>query len=162
MRQVQGWPQCFKRRLMPSAETFPSSLRAKGAALFTCSHWLNNFIIARTPRVRKGEFLVDQQKGLITPPLVQNTGQCSRLCLALIWSGSLVTYLFRIRSLRIFLGGRCFACCHLSGLSFSSQKRADARLNRRITSFETPPAKLKRLDDKQSKASWCAGKVLLD
>jgi hypothetical protein len=90
---------------MPSAETFPSSLRAKGAALSTCSHWLNNFIIARAPRVRKGEFLVDQQKGLITLPLVQNTGQCSRLCLALIWSGSLVTYLFRIRSLRIFLGG---------------------------------------------------------
>jgi hypothetical protein len=46
---------------------------------------------------------------------------------------------------------RCFACCHLFGLSFSSQKRADKCLNRWITSFETPPAKLKRLDDKQSK-----------
>ncbi|MCJ1362720.1 hypothetical protein MMC16_001826 [Acarospora aff. strigata] len=41
---------------MPS-EIFPSSLRAKGVALSTCSNWLNNFII-----------------GLITPPLVQNTG----------------------------------------------------------------------------------------
>lgn len=39
------------------AEVFPSSLRAKGVALSTCSNWLNNFII-----------------GLITPPLVQNTG----------------------------------------------------------------------------------------
>ncbi|KAM3086590.1 proliferating cell nuclear antigen [Clarireedia jacksonii] len=41
---------------MPS-EIFRSSLRAKGVALSTCSNWLNNFII-----------------GLITPPLVQNTG----------------------------------------------------------------------------------------
>lgn len=41
---------------MPS-EIFPSSLRAKGVALSTCSNWLNNFII-----------------GLITPPLVQGTG----------------------------------------------------------------------------------------
>ena len=39
------------------AEIFPSSLRAKGVALSTCSNWLNNFIV-----------------GLITPPLVQNTG----------------------------------------------------------------------------------------
>lgn len=39
------------------AEIFPSTLRAKGVALSTCSNWLNNFII-----------------GLITPPLVQNTG----------------------------------------------------------------------------------------
>jgi len=39
------------------AEIFPSSLRAKGVALSTCSNWLNNFII-----------------GLITPPMVQNTG----------------------------------------------------------------------------------------
>lgn len=38
-------------------EIFPSSLRAKGVALSTCSNWLNNFII-----------------GLITPPLVENTG----------------------------------------------------------------------------------------
>ncbi|CCG80554.1 putative MFS monosaccharide transporter [Taphrina deformans PYCC 5710] len=41
---------------MPS-EVFPSSLRAKGVALSTCSNWLNNFII-----------------GLITPPLIENTG----------------------------------------------------------------------------------------
>ncbi|KAI9792005.1 MAG: hypothetical protein M1833_001289 [Piccolia ochrophora] len=41
---------------MPS-EIFPSSLRAKGVAISTCSNWFNNFII-----------------GLITPPLVQNTG----------------------------------------------------------------------------------------
>lgn len=41
---------------MPS-EIFPSSLRAKGVSLSTSSNWLNNFLI-----------------GLITPPLVQNTG----------------------------------------------------------------------------------------
>ncbi|CAI6089296.1 unnamed protein product [Clonostachys chloroleuca] len=41
---------------MPS-EVFPSSLRAKGVAISTCSNWINNFII-----------------GLITPPLVQQTG----------------------------------------------------------------------------------------
>ena len=41
---------------MPS-EIFPSSLRAKGVGLSTASNWFNNFII-----------------GLITPPLVQNTG----------------------------------------------------------------------------------------
>ena len=41
---------------MPS-EIFPSSVRAKGVALSTCSNWFNNFII-----------------GLITPPMVENTG----------------------------------------------------------------------------------------
>lgn len=41
---------------MPS-EIFPSSLRAKGVALSTCSNWFNNFII-----------------GLITPPLLQHAG----------------------------------------------------------------------------------------
>ncbi|OLN90320.1 putative glucose transporter rco-3-like protein 4 [Colletotrichum chlorophyti] len=41
---------------MPS-EVFPSSLRAKGVAISTCSNWINNFII-----------------GLVTPPLVQGTG----------------------------------------------------------------------------------------
>ncbi|WQF84389.1 Putative major facilitator, sugar transporter, major facilitator superfamily [Colletotrichum destructivum] len=41
---------------MPS-EVFPSSLRAKGVAISTCSNWINNFII-----------------GLITPPMVQETG----------------------------------------------------------------------------------------
>ncbi|POS70081.1 hypothetical protein DHEL01_v211526 [Diaporthe helianthi] len=41
---------------MPS-EVFPSSLRAKGVAIATCNNWLWNFII-----------------GLITPPLVQQTG----------------------------------------------------------------------------------------
>jgi MFS family permease len=39
------------------AEIFPSSLRAKGVGLSTASNWLNNFII-----------------GLITPPMVINTG----------------------------------------------------------------------------------------
>ncbi|BEI82216.1 hypothetical protein CcaverHIS002_0300840 [Cutaneotrichosporon cavernicola] len=39
------------------AEIFPSSRRAKGVALATCSNWFNNFII-----------------GLITPPLVKGTG----------------------------------------------------------------------------------------
>nr|CBS32700.1 hexose transporter [Colletotrichum graminicola] len=41
---------------MPS-EVFPSSLRAKGVAISTCSSRINNFII-----------------GLITPPMVQGTG----------------------------------------------------------------------------------------
>ncbi|KAK1468037.1 hypothetical protein CCUS01_06741 [Colletotrichum cuscutae] len=41
---------------LPS-EVFPSSLRAKGVAISTCSNWINNFII-----------------GLVTPPLVQGTG----------------------------------------------------------------------------------------
>ncbi|RSL59933.1 hypothetical protein CEP54_007056 [Fusarium duplospermum] len=41
---------------MPS-EVFPSSLRAKGVAISTCSNWTNNFVI-----------------GLITPPLVRETG----------------------------------------------------------------------------------------
>ena len=43
--------------LIPFPEIFPSSLRAKGVAISTCSNWLNNFII-----------------GLITPPLVEDTG----------------------------------------------------------------------------------------
>lgn len=30
------------------SEIFPSSLRAKGVALSTCSNWFNNFIIVRT------------------------------------------------------------------------------------------------------------------
>ena len=43
--------------------------------LSTCSNWLNNFIIVSLPifLVRWIEFTNDQQ-GLITPPLVQNTG----------------------------------------------------------------------------------------
>lgn len=39
------------------AEVFPSSLRAKGVAISTCTNWITNFCI-----------------GLLTPPLVQNTG----------------------------------------------------------------------------------------
>jgi MFS family permease len=31
------------------AEIFPSSLRAKGVALSTCSNWFNNFVIVRLP-----------------------------------------------------------------------------------------------------------------
>lgn len=56
------------------AEIFPASLRAKGVAYATMSNWLNNFIV-----------------GLITPPLVQNTGFgtyvffCAFCVLALIW-----------------------------------------------------------------------------
>lgn len=56
------------------AEIFPSSLRAKGMAYATMSNWFNNFVI-----------------GLITPPLVQNTGYgtyiffCTFCCLALVW-----------------------------------------------------------------------------
>ncbi|KAF4124297.1 Sugar (and other) transporter [Geosmithia morbida] len=59
---------------MPS-EIFPSSLRAKGVAISTCSNWLNNFII-----------------GLITPPLVQSTGFgayvffASFCLLSLVWT----------------------------------------------------------------------------
>lgn len=58
---------------MPS-EIFPSSLRAKGVAFATMSNWFNNFII-----------------GLITPPLIQNTGFgtyvffCVFCVLALVW-----------------------------------------------------------------------------
>ncbi|KAJ5815392.1 MFS monosaccharide transporter [Penicillium riverlandense] len=62
---------------MPS-EIFPSSLRAKGVALATCSNWLNNFII-----------------GLITPPLVENTNYGAYVFFAIfcILSG-VWTYLF--------------------------------------------------------------------
>ncbi|KAI1498380.1 general substrate transporter [Biscogniauxia marginata] len=58
---------------MPS-EIFPASLRAKGVAYSTMSNWINNFII-----------------GLITPPLVQNTGYgtfvffCCFCFLAMVW-----------------------------------------------------------------------------
>ncbi|TEA16375.1 putative glucose transporter rco-3 [Colletotrichum sidae] len=57
------------------AEVFPSSLRAKGVAISTCSNWINNFII-----------------GLVTPPLVQNTGYGAYIffavfcLLSLIWT----------------------------------------------------------------------------
>ena len=60
------------------AEIFPSSLRAKGVALSTCSNWFNNFII-----------------GLITPPLVQNTGYGAYVFFAVFCLLSLVwTYFF--------------------------------------------------------------------
>ncbi|KXL42933.1 hypothetical protein M433DRAFT_59012 [Acidomyces richmondensis BFW] len=63
---------------LPS-EIFPSSLRAKGVALSTCSNWFNNFII-----------------GLITPPLVENTGYGAYVffavfcLLSLIWTAIFV------------------------------------------------------------------------
>ncbi|OKL61010.1 hypothetical protein UA08_03585 [Talaromyces atroroseus] len=56
------------------AEVFPASLRAKGVAFGTMSNWFNNFII-----------------GLITPPLIQNTGYgayvffCVFCVLAIVW-----------------------------------------------------------------------------
>lgn len=53
------------------AEIFPSSLRAKGVGLSTASNWLNNFII-----------------GLITPPLVQNTGFGAYVFFAVFCAGS--------------------------------------------------------------------------
>jgi hypothetical protein len=55
---------------------FPSSLRAKGVALSTCSNWLNNFIIVsnQTRTLTQNQKLTVHIKGLITPPLVQNTG----------------------------------------------------------------------------------------
>ncbi|KAF2144680.1 uncharacterized protein K452DRAFT_266697 [Aplosporella prunicola CBS 121167] len=60
------------------AEIFPSSLRAKGVSLSTCSNWLNNFII-----------------GLITPPLVENTGYGAYTFFAVFCLLSLVwTYFF--------------------------------------------------------------------
>ena len=58
------------------SEIFPSSLRAKGIAVSTCSIWLNNFIIVSLVKhplaqvARSDAFL----QGLITPPLVINTG----------------------------------------------------------------------------------------
>jgi hypothetical protein len=62
---------------MPS-EIFPSSLRAKGVGLSTASNWLNNFII-----------------GLITPPLVQNTGFGAYVFFAVFCGFSLIwTYFF--------------------------------------------------------------------
>lgn len=59
-------------------EIFPSSLRAKGVALSTCSNWLNNFII-----------------GLITPPLIEDTGYGAYVFFAVfcVLSG-IWTYLF--------------------------------------------------------------------
>jgi sugar porter (SP) family MFS transporter len=60
--------------VMP-AEIFPSSLRAKGVGISTASNWFNNFII-----------------GLITPPLIQNTGFGTYVffavfsLLAVVWS----------------------------------------------------------------------------
>ncbi|KAH9220755.1 general substrate transporter [Leptodontidium sp. 2 PMI_412] len=60
------------------AEIFPSSLRAKGVAISTCSNWLNNFII-----------------GLVTPPLVQNTGFGAYVFFAVFCLGSFAwTYIF--------------------------------------------------------------------
>ena len=63
------------------AEIFPSSLRAKGVALSTCSNWLNNFIIVShlPPKsfitaCGNARRLNTCSQGLITPPLVQNTG----------------------------------------------------------------------------------------
>lgn len=61
---------------MPS-EVFPSSLRAKGVALSTCSNWLNNFII-----------------GLITPPLVENTGYGAYVFFAVFCLASFVWTFF--------------------------------------------------------------------
>lgn len=57
-------------------EIFPSSLRAKGVALSTCSNWLNNFII-----------------GLITPPLIQNTNYGTYIFFA-VWCFLCVIWTF--------------------------------------------------------------------
>lgn len=60
------------------AEIFPSSLRAKGVGLSTASNWLNNFII-----------------GLITPPMVINTGFGAYVFFAVFCGLSFVwTYFF--------------------------------------------------------------------
>lgn len=55
------------------AEIFPSSIRAKGVSFGTMSNWLNNFII-----------------GLITPPLIQNTGYGTYVFFCIFCVGSLV------------------------------------------------------------------------
>ncbi|KAM5343408.1 hypothetical protein ACJ41O_011945 [Fusarium nematophilum] len=55
------------------AEIFPSSLRAKGMAYATMSNWFNNFII-----------------GLITPPLIQNTGFGTYVFFCVFCIGALV------------------------------------------------------------------------
>ncbi|KAF9873018.1 MFS monosaccharide transporter [Colletotrichum karsti] len=57
--------------VMPS-EVFPSSLRAKGVAIATCGSWLWNFII-----------------GLVTPPLIQETGFGTYVFFAVFCLGSL-------------------------------------------------------------------------
>ncbi|KAL9528295.1 MFS glucose transporter [Sphaerulina musiva] len=60
------------------AEVFPTSLRAKGVALSTCSNWGNNFII-----------------GLITPPLIQHTGYGAYIFFAIFCAASFAwTWLF--------------------------------------------------------------------
>lgn len=63
------------------SEIFPSTLRAKGVALSTCSNWFNNFVIVNnlllpiSARARSRLRLeLKYIQGLITPPLVQNTG----------------------------------------------------------------------------------------
>lgn len=58
---------------LPS-EIFPSSLRAKGVALSTCSNWLNNFIIVSWRMMSMWASADILPQGLTTPPLVQNTG----------------------------------------------------------------------------------------
>ncbi|KAL3296071.1 MFS monosaccharide transporter [Colletotrichum asianum] len=57
---------------LPS-EVFPSSLRAKGVAIWTCGSWLWNFII-----------------GLITPPLIKGTGFGTYVFFATFCLGSLI------------------------------------------------------------------------
>ena len=62
-------------------------MRAKGVAISTCSNWLNNFIIVSHDdrsfffffffskiRIRRRTRLIIINQGLITPPLVQDTG----------------------------------------------------------------------------------------
>jgi MFS family permease len=57
------------------AEIFPSSLRAKGVAISTCSNWLNNFIIVSASPLSKSRITsTNCCQGVVTPPLVQNTG----------------------------------------------------------------------------------------
>lgn len=53
------------------AEIFPSSLRAKGVAISTCSNWLNNFIIVSlNPYPNRDCVQLTKHQGVVTPPLV--------------------------------------------------------------------------------------------
>lgn len=90
---------------MPS-EIFPSSLRAKGVALSTCSNWLNNFII-----------------GLITPPLVENTGFGAYTFFAVF---CLLSFVWTVCSFNNFLNIHLLTLCSTS----LSQRLAEGLWNR--------------------------------
>lgn len=91
------------------AEIFPSSLRAKGVALSTCGNWLFNFII-----------------GLITPPLVLDTGYGAYVFFAVFCLLSLIWTWFFVRETK---GRTLEQMDHVFGDSTSGQ---DVERRRRI------------------------------